>query len=748
MKTETLPVTAPPANSAPASRWTESGWLRMFLYLALLAVPAGIIVHLIHKYAVDVPFWDQWETARFFSVSKYGHESLIELARQQNESRLLFPNLIFLALSVPGNWSVVREMYFSVALIAGISAVLFALLRRTGFSLPVQAALLFVINWLLFSLSQHENWFFGIQICYSLPPTMLCLALLANVSGRSLRWKTLVCLALAFVSSYSFSGGVLICPLAFPGFLPSNWSASGRWLPRRRELAWHLLYVAVCAVMLAAYFWTYSEPAGAGSLTYIFKHLGASLGYFLVWLGSPFAPPGPVSLAMGIGIFAFLTLATLLALAAWWGLRDRAEQTRLYPWIMLAGYAVGTGLATVVGRSGFGIEQALSSRYIIFSNFTYIAILVLAAYLWRFHRQRVSGGVRTICLGGGMAALLAGICTFVNVELKTMPWIIDGSRHRHFAALGLNFLPLMPTSQNLDALCGVSDYIHDHALDLMRRGILNVSIVPKSVYPRLQRVTETGHLKYGELDLPEMDRTGKVSIRGWAVDPVKKQPAGKVLITCTGTDGVTHPLVALVTDLYRPPQAPAAKPYQPLPCAFVRLVSFDRLAPGEYRVAGWAIDSRTNRPHQIGGTSLFKWERSGELNHPLASVVFPPPVADAGNRYGSLEIAALKPGNQLEIQAWTMDPNTNAVPKAALITVTDRAGATRIVWHGGPREERQDVVSSLHNDSLTYCGVKAQVDLGQLPAGDYQVAGWAVGDDPQETPQQLSALFPIHIAPK
>ena len=535
MPTITLPVSAPANRTRPLSLRNYEHWFRALLFLVLLVAPAGVIIHLIATYAVDVPYWDQWETARFFGVTRYHHESLVEIARQQNESRLLFPNLIFLALSLPtGTWSVLREMYFSVALVAVVSAVLFQLLRRTGFSLLAQAGLLFVINWILFSVTQEENWFFGIQICYYLVPTALCCALLANVSDHSLAWKTVVSLLLSFVAAYSFSGGVVICALAFPGFLPANWSASGGWRPSRREWVWHAIYAAGSAIMLAAYFWGYEEPAGAGSLTYIFTHPLASLAYFFAWLGSPLMPRGPVPQSIVAGVCGFLLLAGLLA-ACWRSLLSRGEQARLYPWVMLAGYAIGTGMTTVIGRSGFGTRQALSSRYITFSSYAYVVILVLAAYLWCFHRQRLAAGARRAALAGALIVLAVLGGAFANAQRLTMPSIENDSVYRNFGREGLIFMPLMPLSQNLNSLCGVSEYVHRHAMDLVRRHILDVpQISPAPITERIAQVTEGGNIAYGALDEPNIDKDGKVSIRGWAVDPFKKQPAGPVLITCTG----------------------------------------------------------------------------------------------------------------------------------------------------------------------------------------------------------------------
>ena len=749
MPTQTLPVALSVARPRTLSLQNYAHWLRALLFLVLVAAPAGIIVHVIAKYAVDVPFWDQWETARLFGVTRYHHESLMDIARQQNESRLLFPNLIFLALSLPtGTWSVLREMYFSVGLVVAASAVLFQLLRRTGFSLPVQAALLFVTNWMLFSLTQQENWFFGIQICYYLVPTALCFALLANGSRRSLGWKTLVSLSLAFVAAYSFSGGVLICVLAFPGYLPANWSAVGGWRPSRGELAWHATYVVVSAIMLIAYFWDYQEPAGAGSLLYIFTHLKESLSYFFAWFGSPLMPRGPVNQSIGAGIFVFVLLAGLLGVC-WRGLLDRAEQARLYPWVVLAGYAVGSGLMTVIGRSGFGTRQALSSRYITFSTYAYMVILVLSAYLWCFHRQRLAAWARRASLAAGVVVLAGLGGAFANAQRLTMPTIVGGKEFRQFAYEGLVFMPLMPSSQKLDKLCGVPELVRQRALDLLRRHILDVpQISAAPILERIKGVAAVGNRAYGLLDEPTLEANGRVALHGWAVDPFKKKPAEAVLITCTGPDHVTRPLLVLDPYTYRPALAPADGIYQQLPCGFLEIASFDRLPPGQYRVAAWRVDIRSSIANELAGTYLLQWGRSGKLTRDLNTITFPALARTFDSRNGILDAVTLQPDKQLVVSGWAVDFKTGSLPKVILISCTDGAGATRLVGTTVANVPRDDVAEALHNQQMAFSGFTATVDLGQLPPGDYQVAAWDIDNTEEENLAQMAGVRTIQIPPR
>ena len=44
---------------------------------------------------------------------------------------------------------------------------------------------------------------------------------------------------------------------------------------------------------------------------------------------------------------------------------------------LISVYALSSGLITAIGRVGFGVEQALSNRYAVFSLFIYLGLVEL-----------------------------------------------------------------------------------------------------------------------------------------------------------------------------------------------------------------------------------------------------------------------------------------------------------------------------------------------------------------------------------
>jgi hypothetical protein len=134
--------------------------------ILLLATPALVILLLISIYAVNVPYWDQWdEVPRLIEKMNSGTLGLPDFFAQHNEHRIVFPRLIMFGLALLTRWNIKVELVASWIL-ACISAYnLWRLCRVTGFfGSTADFWLLFAANVLLFTPLQSENWLWGFQI--------------------------------------------------------------------------------------------------------------------------------------------------------------------------------------------------------------------------------------------------------------------------------------------------------------------------------------------------------------------------------------------------------------------------------------------------------------------------------------------------------------------------------------------------------------------------------------------------------
>jgi hypothetical protein len=176
--------------------------------------------------------------------------------------------------------------------------------------------------------------------------------------GR-LPWS-LLCLGLLGALSYSTSLSL------WPGLL----LAAVLHGVRRRQLA------AIAAGAGAIYLWqalVRTRPANhpKPNLT----SPGTQFEYVGRYLGWPFVDDLGVATALGLGGVALAATATVLA----WRWKERAAA----PFVALAAFGLTCAIGTAVGRSGMGIEQAASSRYVSLAVLFWLGTLGAVALVLR-----------------------------------------------------------------------------------------------------------------------------------------------------------------------------------------------------------------------------------------------------------------------------------------------------------------------------------------------------------------------------
>ncbi|MGO8822669.1 MAG: hypothetical protein ACLQT6_09730 [Desulfomonilaceae bacterium] len=75
------------------------------------AAPFLYICYLVNKYAVDVPFWDDWAHVPMIRHFLDGNLQWSELWAQHNEHRLLIFRIARLFFVWASHWNLVYEMY-------------------------------------------------------------------------------------------------------------------------------------------------------------------------------------------------------------------------------------------------------------------------------------------------------------------------------------------------------------------------------------------------------------------------------------------------------------------------------------------------------------------------------------------------------------------------------------------------------------------------------------------------------------
>jgi hypothetical protein len=384
---------------------TRSAWryVQLVLLVPALLSPPILTLAAVARYGITFPVWDQWEFPTDLSRLESGQYRLVDLFRQHNEHRSVFPRLAFLALARLSGWDIRWELYANVALAALTLVVLWRLLALTtrGIAPGLGRWLVVPVSFLIFSLVQFESWGLGWQLHYFLSvwATVVSVWALARWPGT---WSgLLLACAAGFVAAFSLANGLLVLalvPLAVFG------AGSGR---AGRRLALMLVSVGVAVAVFAGYFAAYQKPLphpalfGVDWLTY--------LSYVLMFTGAPVAAVDP-ELARLAGL---LGIVALVAAIGWLWRRVPAPRSLVVPWGLLALYALGSAAVTAMARAGFGATQGLSSRYTTIAMLFWVSLVVLGGVALRLVLG--DAGWRTMGRGRRIAAALTTLFVLGSV---------------------------------------------------------------------------------------------------------------------------------------------------------------------------------------------------------------------------------------------------------------------------------------------------------------------------------------------
>jgi len=326
------------------------------------------LTYLIYTYGVNVPYWDQWELVPIFEKLHSGQLTIYDLWNQHNEHRLLFPKLIMLALASITDWDIRYEFYANLV-IAGITWFLLCLILQRSFGDNLPPWLLTALSFLIFSPVQWENWTWGWMIQIFLTVSATVAAIWAINRWHDQLKGLIFAIAFAIIASYSFNTGLLTWVI----LIILSVKQQRRW----KQIT--LLFGASVATTVL-YYYNYIKPAHHPSLLYSIIHPCKFTMYVLAYLGLPLGRDRTSSIIIGLFIL-IVTTAAIIRIRQ----ENKREFDKLLPWIALSLYAFLSACATGVGRAGFGVGQALASRYTTISNLSLISALVIVTLWMQYH---------------------------------------------------------------------------------------------------------------------------------------------------------------------------------------------------------------------------------------------------------------------------------------------------------------------------------------------------------------------------
>ena len=292
-----------PRRRALAGRLELPGSGRAADGVALLVVVAAVVATFwyVDRFAVNVVLSDQWADVGLIHQAHSGTLTLNSLWAQHNENRILFPDLVVLALAYTTHFNVVVEDYLNGALLV-LSTVLVIVAHKRRSPLlhwirycPVVLALL--------SFDLLASALFGFQLSWFLVLFGLAAAI-SLLDRRDLTWPFLIAsVVVAVVGSFSSLQGLFIWPAGLVLLY-----LRGR--PKSFVLAW-----IVCAVVTDAVYFFHFDPSASGdSESYAFTHPLLAARVFFTTVGD------------GVGVDSkLLTTDTPGTIrSSWWELSSRS----------------------------------------------------------------------------------------------------------------------------------------------------------------------------------------------------------------------------------------------------------------------------------------------------------------------------------------------------------------------------------------------------------------------------------------
>lgn len=374
----------------PSLRETMRAWAPW----ALLALPLGILattVWAVVVNAVPTPYQDQWATVPLWRALSEGAAAPADFFAQHNEHRIVFPRLVFMADFA---WFHGRNV-LNLAAIAAIqlaAAALYVLAcrpRRTHLPTLLAAA---TAASLMFSLLQWENLFWGFQVqfvgVFAAGGWGIYLFCQALADPGRIRWPRMAgALVLLALATFTLANGLLAgCAMILAALATRG--------PARSLVP----VIVATAGLLAAYCVGYHPIAGHSPAALALEQPARYLAYVLIYLGSPWRA-GSLGLALAAGLAGAIATAAMAVLVVRDGGKD-PRRTAMFGIVLFIGMTAGV---TALGRLSFGIEQALSSRYVTPANHFWAAHAVFWALTAQAHAKVwLTRGVTLAILAAGL----------------------------------------------------------------------------------------------------------------------------------------------------------------------------------------------------------------------------------------------------------------------------------------------------------------------------------------------------------
>lgn len=329
-------------------------------------VPVIFLFALLVKRTVNVPYWDEWELVPIIQHIHTGQFIWSDFWHQHNEHRILFPRILLIAAAIITHWNTRVESFINLsAAIGSFVLVIKMLYRRLSIESILCAALVvLLLSMVWFSPVQVENWLWGWQIEWFLDifGVIVSVYAVSRVKHSDITIVNLILLMIgAVLAQYSLGGGTLVWPILIAALIYLG-------VPKIKVA----IVTAAAAIFTGLYYWHYVSPGDTTPLSVTLHEPVAFIKYYFSYLGRPLSFIPWLAPVLGV-----VLVSLFLSICAYLLIRQRQRVAENVHWIVMGLYAMLAAAATDSARLGFGVRQALDSRYTTISSLLLVSAIII-----------------------------------------------------------------------------------------------------------------------------------------------------------------------------------------------------------------------------------------------------------------------------------------------------------------------------------------------------------------------------------
>ena len=578
--------------------------LRSLVGVLLLAPPLLLLI-LLCRDGVNVPYWDQWDDdiAGLFEKYKTGRLLFADFWAQHNESRLFLPRILFLFLGNLTRWNVGYEIAATFLAACLITIAVWRLEQPAIQKNPkIRWAIFFISSLMIFSPAQSQSWLWGLELIVYVPAACILFGLLVLQSQARQSTKWILCAVLATISTWTFSNGMLAWIVFFPALL---FFGSGK--NRRKNNLAALCWLAGFTGNAALYFHNYQFQPTGGFWQKLWTDPFPIAQYFFAFLGQLLVgqdAPHSLGAAALIGL-CLVILFGAICLHIFRRGKNPALFVGALPWLTLGGYSILSDCLATAGRAALiGPDQALSPRYGIFSACLIVSLLHLIP-MTAFHGLALKENSKPAKSRACVTLPAFCGCVILLYALALPSAIFDMQLiclERLEARSCLDFIDVIPEQPAMTA-CLFPNYqkLKRTADSLDQLGVLDFPLLKTNRISFFSSSLAPGSPACGSIESCRQTGGAEFEFTGWAVSVSRKTPADCVLFTCesAGTDPVIFSLMD--RRVLRPDLAAKFKDQTYFVAGWRKTFSGAGLPTGLLQIKAWAYDTRHRKITPLAG---------------------------------------------------------------------------------------------------------------------------------------------------